>query len=165
MLRGHDLSDFAESAAMWGDPAVTAHITPTPFSAEQTWSRLLRYAGHWLHLGYGYWVVETKADGRFIGEVGFADYRRDTRPSLVGRPEAGWAFRSDVHGHGYATEAVAAMLRWADRNLDAAATACIFDPNHAASIRVAEKVGYGNPHLGDYAGQETLFMERTRRRA
>ena len=104
---------------MWADPQVVAHISGTPSTAEQSWSRLLRYTGHWQHLGFGYWVVESKADGAFIGEVGFADYYRDTTPSITGLPEAGWALKTAAHGKGYATEAVSAMLHWADRNLDA----------------------------------------------
>ena len=125
---------------MWADPQVVAHISGTPSTPEQSWSRLLRYAGHWQHLGFGYWVVEAKVDGAFIGEVGFADYHRDTTPGITGLPEAGWALKTAVHGKGYATEAVSAMLDWADRKLDAEQTVCLLDPTYSASINVARKV-------------------------
>ena len=162
LLRGHRIDDYPQSAAMWADPLVVAHISGNPLTEEQSWSRLLRYSGHWYHLGFGYWVVESRSDGAFLGEVGFAEYRRETKPSLKGKPEAGWVFKADAHGKGYATEAVTKMLQWADINLDFDQTACMFDPAHSASINVARKTGYSNEVIGRYGQRETLFMERAR---
>ena len=51
----------------------------------------MRYSGHWAILGFGYWVVRDTQSGRFLGEVGFADYHREIEPSLHGTPEIGWA--------------------------------------------------------------------------
>src|SRR6266852_5354978 len=93
-LRGHRLEDFGECAAMWADPEVTRHIGGRPFSAEEVWTKLLRYVGHWSLMGFGYWVIREKASGRFVGEVGFADFKRDIEPSLVSAPEIGWALAS-----------------------------------------------------------------------
>jgi RimJ/RimL family protein N-acetyltransferase len=59
--------------------------------------RLLRYVGHWAVLGFGYWVVEEKASGEFVGETGFADYRREMKPSLDGAPEIGWVLTPRFH--------------------------------------------------------------------
>jgi RimJ/RimL family protein N-acetyltransferase len=47
-----------------------------------------------------------------------------------------------VHGRGYASEALAAMLDWGDRYLGAHREACIISPENAASIRVAERAGF-----------------------
>src|SRR4051812_38006112 len=80
VLRGHQLSDFAECAAMWGDPQITRHISAAPFSAEAVWARLLRYRGHWALLGFGLWVAREKSSGRFVGEVGMADFKREIVP-------------------------------------------------------------------------------------
>src|ERR1700728_3292085 len=91
-LRGHRLDDFTACAAMWADPVVTRHIGGKPFSEEESWSRLLRYAGHWALLGFGYWVVEEKATGNFAGEIGFANYKRNLEPKLEDMPEIGWVF-------------------------------------------------------------------------
>jgi len=85
-LRGHGLEDFVHCGAMWADPEVTRYIGGKPYTEEQSWARLLRYAGHWSLLGFGYWVVEEKTVGNFIGEVGFADYKRDLQP-LRGIPK------------------------------------------------------------------------------
>jgi RimJ/RimL family protein N-acetyltransferase len=91
---------------MWADPQVTRYIGGKPLTEEECWSRLLRYVGHWAWMGFGYWVAEEKETGNFVGEIGFADHKRDLEPSLKGVPEIGWVFASHVHGRGYATEAV-----------------------------------------------------------
>jgi RimJ/RimL family protein N-acetyltransferase len=159
-LRGHRLEDFGACAAMWADPIVTRHIGGRPFSEEESWTRLLRYVGHWALLGFGYWVVEEKSTGGFVGEIGFADYKRDMEPSLKGMPEIGWVFAAQSHGKGYATEAVRAAVAWGDARFGAGQTACIIDPENHASIRVAEKCGYRKLQLATYKGQPTLVLVR-----
>ena len=159
-LRGHRLDDFAQSAAMWADPAVTLHIGGHPLGEEEAWARMLRYVGHWVMLGFGYWVVEEKCTGTFVGEVGFADYKRDLQPSLEEMPEIGWVFTSQSHGRGYATEAARAAIAWGDVRFGTRRTACIIHPENLRSIRVAEKCGYNEEQLATYKGQPTILFVR-----
>jgi len=147
---------------MWGDPNVTRYIRETPFTAEETWTRLLRFIGHWALMGFGYWAVEEKATDEYIGEVGFADYRRDLKPSLDGIPEIGWVFASHVHGKGFATEAVRAAIAWGDSAFGTKTTACIITPGHAASIRIAVKNGYQEFANTTYHGHPTVMYMRSR---
>src|SRR5882724_4453520 len=97
-LRGHRLGDFTDCAAMWADPGVTRYIGGKPLNEEESWTKFLRYVGHWSLLDFGYWVVEEKATGMYVGEIGFADYKRDLEPSLKGTPEIGWVLSSQAHG-------------------------------------------------------------------
>jgi len=159
-LRGHRLEDFEECAAMWADPLVIRYIGGKPLTTEESWTRFLRYAGHWSLLGFGYWVAEEKQSGKFVGEIGFADYKRDIEPSLKGVPEIGWVLASSAHGRGYATEAVSAAVEWGDRHFEGARTACIIAPDNLASVRVAEKCGYRQSQIASYKGQPTLMFER-----
>jgi RimJ/RimL family protein N-acetyltransferase len=159
-LRGHRLADFADSAAMWADPIVTRYIGGKPFSREEVWTRLLRYVGHWAWLGFGYWAIEEKASREFVGELGFADFKRDLEPSLEETPELGWVLASRAHGKGYATEAVRAALTWGDEHFGHARTACIIHPENRASLRVAEKCGYREFQRTTYKGHETIMFER-----
>lgn len=161
ILRSHRLSDFANSCALWSDPVVTRHISGRAFTQEEVWSRLLRYIGHWSALGYGYWVIEEKATGDFIGELGFADYKRTIDPPLV-FPEAGWALATSAHGKGYATEAILAILAWGDGNLPFDRTCCIINPENAASIRLAEKYGFRLLRDLQYNGKIVSLFERLR---
>ena len=158
--RPHCIEDFSDCARMWSDANVTRHIRSTPFSAEETWSRLLRYIGHWILLGFGYWVIEGKETGAFLGEVGFADYKRGITPSLAGVPEIGWVLASHAHGKGFATEAVAAVIVWGDSRFGKKRTTCIIAPENAASIRVAVKCGYREFQRTTYHGNSTLIYVR-----
>jgi RimJ/RimL family protein N-acetyltransferase len=159
-LRAHCLEDFAACANLWADPVVTRYIGGVPLTAEESWARLLRYAGHWALLGFGYWVVEEKTTGEFIGEIGFADLKRDLDPPLGDLPEAGWVFSPTVHGRGYATEALRAILCWGDAHFAAAHTVCIIHPENAASIRVAGKCGYREALRTTYKGKPTVVFFR-----
>lgn len=123
---------------------------------------MLRYAGLWSMLGYGYWAVEDLASSKFVGDVGLADFHRELSPSIRGIPEAGWVFDPAFFGRGYATEALRAALAWADVNIRAEATACIIAPENAASIRVAEKTGYVERAHTTYAGAPTILFMRPR---
>jgi RimJ/RimL family protein N-acetyltransferase len=159
-LRGHRIDDFAETAAMWADPAVTRFIGGRPFTAEEAWGRLHRYVGHWALLGFGFWAVCEKASGRLVGEVGFADFKREIDPPFGGKPEAGWVLAPWGHGKGYATEAMLAALAWADRRFTATTIVCIIDPANAPSIRVAEKCGFQEWTRTTYKGDPTIVFER-----
>jgi len=141
ILRAHRVEDLDGVLAMWSDPAVVKHITGTPSTREECWARILRYGGLWPLTGYGYWAVVEKQSGRFAGDVGLADFRRDLDPAQSIAPEAGWVIAPFAQGKGYATEAMQAVLAWADANLGRH-TYCMLDPANAASLRVAEKCGY-----------------------
>jgi RimJ/RimL family protein N-acetyltransferase len=160
ILRRHRLDDFEDCAAMWADPEVTRHIGGRPFSAEEVWTKLLRYAGLWALLGYGYWAIEERGTHRFIGELGFADFKRDLEPPLDGTPELGWALVSTAHGRGYATEAVRAALAWGEARFGATQTVCLIRPDNLRSIRVAEKCGYGELRRATYKGTPTIVLMR-----
>jgi RimJ/RimL family protein N-acetyltransferase len=143
VMRLHQAGDFDASAAMWADPEVVRHISGVPSSREQSWSRILRYSGHWTLLNYGYWLVEERDTGEFVGEVGFSDYHRAIQPSLDGMPELGWVLARHAQGKGYATEAVQASLRWAKTHFaPSTQIASMITAENVASLRVAEKCGF-----------------------
>lgn len=161
LLRGHTTADLAACAAMWADPLVTRHIGGRPLSEEEVWARVLRYAGLWALLGFGYWAVHERTSGRFVGEVGLADFRRDVTPPLGDAPELGWVLAPWAHGRGFATEAVRGALGWSDSHLGPPQrTVCLIDPDNAASLRVAGKCGYRALAPAVYKGRSTLVFER-----
>lgn len=160
VLRGHRAGDLADCLALWGDPEVTRFIGGKPSTQEEVWSRLVRYVGHWALLGFGYWVVTEKESGRFMGEVGFADFRRVIEPSLDGVPEIGWVIAPHGHGRGYATEAARAVVAWGERHFGPVRTACIIAPENEPSIRVAEKCGYREFSRTTYKDKPTIMFVR-----
>jgi RimJ/RimL family protein N-acetyltransferase len=157
-LRAQCLEDFPACAAMWADNRVTRHTTGHALSEEETWSRFLRGLGHWAILGFGYWAVEEKSGGQYIGEMGFADLKRDIQPSLQGLPEMGWIFSPRVHGQGYATEAVRAALAWGKTRFGTNRPVCIVSPGNVASIRVAEKCGFQEFTRTTYRGDPVILF-------
>lgn len=159
-LRGHRLDDYDVCAAMWSDEAVTRFIGGKSATLEESWSRLLRYAGHWTMLGFGYWAVFERASDRFAGEVGFAESKRDIKPSIAGMPETGWAIAPWAHGQGFATEAVGAVLAWGDTHFARRTTTCIISPDNAPSLRVAEKCGYREFVRTMYKGATAIQFRR-----
>jgi len=160
ILRPHGVTDYPACSALWGDRQVVRHIGGSPQDAQAVWFRLLRYAGMWSLLGYGMWVMEDRATGAMLGEAGLLSAARGL-PELDGVPEAGWVLGPQAWGRGLATEAMAAVLCWADANLDGTAIRCIIEPDNGASIKVAEKLGFavmGDVVLGGKA--ITLFDRR-----
>ena len=145
---------------MWSDPGVTRFIGGEPAGEQRTWARLLAYVGHWALMGYGYWVIEQRDSGEFVGEIGLADFKRDIAPPMRDTPELGFALASRFHGRGYATECARAVLEWADSNLSARRTVCLIDPDNLASRRVVEKCGYEVFEQGTYGGKPVLFLAR-----
>ncbi|WP_439105528.1 GNAT family N-acetyltransferase [Congregibacter sp.] len=141
-LRGHVESDHPAATSIWQHPEVYNFITGSPLSSQDVWMRLLRYGGLWDMLGYGYWAVEERATGKYIGQLGFADFKR----GLVGfdghYPEAGWALHPDAAGKGYATEGMQAACAWLDQQTLHGRSFCIISADNPRSVKVAEKLGY-----------------------
>jgi RimJ/RimL family protein N-acetyltransferase len=159
LLRGHTHLDFDHCLSLWGDAEVTRFIGGRPASGEEVWARLLRYVGHWHELGYGFWTVSERASGRFVGELGFADFHRAINPPLTGMPEMGWALMPWTHGRGYATEAITAALAWG-AGVFTRPACCIISPDNAPSIRVAEKTGFKALVHTSYHDSPTIIFRR-----
>jgi RimJ/RimL family protein N-acetyltransferase len=160
ILRANAPGDLPEMAAMLADPEFVRFIGGKPLSREDAWRKLLANLGLWDFLGFGYWAVERKSDGAMIGQVGFADFKRDMQPSIEGLPEMGWVFACHAHGQGYAAEATAAAMAWADENMQGREIAAIIDPANAPSIRVAERLGFTKRSNATYRDDPILLFRR-----
>jgi RimJ/RimL family protein N-acetyltransferase len=162
ILRPFRQEDLDAQALTMGDPEVVRHLGGTPFSREDTWRRLLCAPGLWNLLGYGYWAVTARDGGHYLGQLGFADFKREMIPAIEGLPEMGWIFAPAAQGQGYATEAGLAALAWADDVLQAPEITAIIDAENAPSIRVAEKCGFNENEPATYRGEPILLFRRRR---
>lgn len=158
-MRPHALGDFGDSLALWSDPEITCGIGRVP-AREEVWRRLMSSAGSWALLGFGYWVLREPGDGRFVGEVGFAEGRRGLGPAFDSAPEIGWTVAPSFQGRGLAGEAIAAALAWNDRRTGGGRTVCMIGPDNAASIRLAERAGYRAFDRSTFRGAPHLLFER-----
>jgi RimJ/RimL family protein N-acetyltransferase len=103
----------------------------------------------WRTDGLGPFVIETAADERqVVGQAGLMIF--DTRgwtPSnwtdagSYAQPELGWALIRAHWGHGYATEAAAAIREWAHQWRSIDRLVSLISPDNARSQRVARRLG------------------------
>src|SRR5215212_7885044 len=101
-LRGFRASDLEPQLAAMTDPEGVRHLGGSPMSREDNWRKILASPGLWALLGYGYWVAERREDGVYLGQVGFADFKRDMTPNIEGLPEMGWIMAREAQGQGLA---------------------------------------------------------------
>ena len=160
ILRVQTREDFPAFAAMWADPDVTRFIGGAPLSEEDSWAKFLRIAGHWSLLGFGFWGIFEKLTGKRIGEAGILDVKREIEPSFHGVPEIGWGLLPEVQGKGYATEAVNAIIAWAESHFGKVRMVCIIDPDNAPSLRVAARTGFKEFARTTYKGEAIAILER-----
>jgi RimJ/RimL family protein N-acetyltransferase len=137
VLRGWQPADFAPYCAMLADPDIARFITRKglPYGERETWSEMAFLIGHWQMLGYGMFVVEERATGRFPGRIG------PLYPNGWPGFEMAWGLAPAARGKGYATEAALAAIDWSFRTLPLDRIISIIHPRNIASRRVAERVG------------------------
>lgn len=164
ILRQYRLEDFPFHAAIWAHPRTTRDFRdiPTAFDEELCWLRFQRNFGQWQLFGYGFWGLEEKIGGRYIGSVGFFHAKRAMNIPYRDQPEAGWVIAPDLHGRGLATEAMRAAMAWADANITAPRTWCMIGPKNIASQRIAERFGYRHVANAQYKDEEVLTFLRPR---
>jgi RimJ/RimL family protein N-acetyltransferase len=108
IMRGWRESDLAPWAAMNADPEVRRY-RGSLLTAEQASAWMLNYQDDLEHRGFGFWALEVRASGEFIGFAGLDSV--DEEMPFTGI-ELGWRLARPAWGHGYATEAALAALRY-----------------------------------------------------
>ena len=165
ILRGHRVDDFPAHEAMWSDTRTLLHFGGTPKSEEELWQRFLRNLGQWQLLGSGQWALEDRATRTYAGSVGFIFAKRVIDIAYRDAPEMGWVIAPQFHGKGFAREAVAKILAWGDKHLDAPQSWCMINPLNLASRKVAAKAGFREAERARYKDVEMLTFLRPRRAA
>lgn len=162
ILRPFRAGDLDAHAAVLADPEAARFIGGQQ-TREQAWRGMMIAPGMWALVGHGIWAVERKEDGRWIGQAGFGDFQREIEPQLGAWPEMAWIFAPEVHGQGYASEAVAAAIAWGERNFPGKDFSAIIAPENASSIRLAERHGFERRHETTYKDEPILIFIRPAR--
>jgi RimJ/RimL family protein N-acetyltransferase len=135
-LRRPALSDAEAIFARYSSDAdVTKYLSwPRHRSIEQTRAFLAFSEAEWNRWPAGPYLIASRDDGKLLGGTGLA-FETATVATT------GYVLARDAWGHGYATEALAAMVVLA-RNLGVRRLHALCHPEHAPSIRVLEKCGF-----------------------
>lgn len=151
VLRGFTPDDFEPFATIVSDPDVVRYLDDgAPISREDCWRGMALFIGHWTLRGYGWWAVEDRRTGDFLGRIGL--YNPEGWPGI----EVGWLLRRDVWGAGLATEGAIAALAFAFDVVGADHVISLIDPRNTRSIRVAEKIGERHERRLDHDGKAVL---------
>ena len=118
-------------------------------AAEQARAIIEEWIAAWRTDALGPFIIETAATNRrVVGQAGLMIF--DTRgwtPSTWAdagshaQPELGWALIRARWGHGYATEAAAAIRSWAYEFRAIDRLVSLISPDNMRSQRVAERLG------------------------
>jgi len=93
----------------------------------------LQHPGQWEW--YAMWMIELK-NGTHVGDLCFKGLDSN------GVAEIGYGILDEYQGHGYATEAVRAVVDWAFQHPDVTSLEAEAAPDNLASKRVLEKCGF-----------------------
>jgi RimJ/RimL family protein N-acetyltransferase len=114
--------------------------------------------------GFGQWVILLKGQPPLIGSAGLLlpdhpFYDREVLPEDQGIVELIFAILPDYRGHGYATEAVRAVLEFSFKIGSIKRVVAIADTPNVASIRILEKVGMERERCMTIGGQEVVIYK------
>ena len=167
ILRAFRREDFDAIFEMNSDAERTKFMGGPTNIRSTAWEKFLRGPAMWQLLGYGMWIVERRADGAVLGQVGYADFMRDIDPPLPDVPEMAWvlgriAAGPDGRGVGYGSEALTAALAWGDANLVADCFQCIILPDNEPSLRLAHRHDFKEKRRAIHKEEPTVILERQR---
>lgn len=139
----------------------SSHFIGGPKSRNDTWRALACMIGHWHMRGYGFWSLDDKHSGAFLGRVGL------WFPYGWTEQEIGWMLLEHATGKGYATEAAIAARAYAYDILNWDTAISLIDPANAGSMAVAKRLGatfdyayqhpeYGSMHVWRHLAPDAL---------
>ena len=161
--------DLDALAAVYADPEVMRYIMDGAVrDRDETAEALRRIRRSWDERGFGLFAVEVRATGALAGWAGLAV--PDFLPEVLPAVEIGWRFARGRWGHGYATEAAAAALRFGfadpryESGLGLDRVVSIRHVDNTRSARVMAKLGiaYGFSTVVPQNGQPVAVHALTR---
>jgi len=135
-LRAFRATDLDPLAAMLADPEVARFLgLGRPRDRVESWLALESMLGQWALRGYGFFALESRATGAFLGRAGIF------HPLDWPEPELAYALPRPAWGQGFASEAATAARAWAFDSFGFSQLASFIHPENAASIRLARRLG------------------------
>lgn len=133
-------SDIEVLSAISADQEVMRYMITGPQSKAQSNAFLLRQQKQQQEKGYSLWAVIELRSNKMIGFCGlyYRPLPYDKNTMVI---EVGYRFGKDSWGHGFATEAAAAVISYGHSVLKQPSLVSVIQTKNKASYRVAEKCG------------------------
>ena len=136
LLTPRSLDDIDAMAAMHADPEVMRYVGLVPEPVAHR-AELTTWIDDDEDPGLGGWTVRPRdAPDRYLGWVVLYPLE-----GWEGDVEIGWRFMRDAWGHGYASEAAAAIMAHGFEAGGLEHIVAVLDPDNQRSRRVCEKLG------------------------
>ena len=137
-LRQWRESDLEPFFALACDPQVMEFLLPLPTRADSD-ALVRRIEARFAENGWGFWAVEHKASGAFMGFTGLSSPAVDLPFSPC--VEIGWRFGRQWWGQGFASEAARGALQVGFERLGLAEIVAFTTWNNTRSSAVMERIG------------------------
>jgi ribosomal-protein-alanine N-acetyltransferase len=136
-------ADFVAFQKLTSDPVVMEYF-PSLLTPKESNALAKRFQNLIASRGWGFWAVEEKSSGKFIGYVGL---HKPASP-LPFKPcvEIGWRLLKEYWGKGYATEAGTEALRFAFEELKLDEVVSFTAVINTRSEAVMKRLGMRNSH-------------------
>lgn len=147
LLRGWMESDRDGFAALNADPRVMEFLGET-LTREQSDAMVDRIEAKFARDGLGFWAVEVPGVAPFIGMVGLGvpSFEAAFMPAV----EVGWRLDAEHWGHGYATEAARAALKFGFDTAGLREIVAFTTERNVRSRRVMERLGMTRDPRDDF---------------
>ncbi|CAN3979014.1 GNAT family N-acetyltransferase [Kitasatospora purpeofusca] len=146
LIRRWRESDLEPWAAMNADPEVRQHLGE-PLSRERSDESVARFEADFDRRGYGWWAVEVRETGEFIGFAGLDEVDEEVPFTGV---EIGWRLARSAWGLGYATEAARAVLAFGFDTLEVPEILAVTTATNLRSQAVMTRLGMTRDPADDF---------------
>jgi RimJ/RimL family protein N-acetyltransferase len=134
LLRQWQASDSQDFVDFYSDPVMSKYVGGQR-NEDDAWRGMALMVGHWQLKGFGYWAVEEKSSGDFVGCIGL--WQSPGWPEL----ELGYWLVERHQGKGYCKEAGRVCIACAKEQLNANSLVSYIDVENLPSIKLAESLG------------------------
>lgn len=127
--------DFEAWARSMADESTVRYLATKPMSRAEAWRNMAAVIGHWSIRGYGFFSLEHKESGNWVGRVG------PWYPEGWPEPEVGWTISPAHRRKGYAAEAARASIDYVFTTLGWPSLVHVILEGNEPSIALAKTLG------------------------
>lgn len=152
ILRAPAMKDLDAETSFWTSDR--SSYVGGPKQPHDVWRILSGYLGQWALRGYGFWAIEDKATGTYLGRVG------GYHPIEWPEAEIGWTAMPEAEGKGIISEAALAARHWLYTTGGWTTAISTIDAGNTRSIALAERLGATYERDHDFPAGYTLQIWR-----